>query len=250
MSEFRALGVWFHDGCAIDGDSCLKEEPSKSPTYFLLAVKDGFLCEDWEACLRKIKVTNKWTKLQFACRFHPGKEQLLRSCSMDACTVAIAILRDLVSQQDDLFGVSNRFAKVPRRGSSAGSVNMHTMALRNDFARLVVGALITFHDSKDSVWMGIMDDWKHQEDGIPEFADWDAAAVLMVLAACNGLTEAEIETCMKASYPEDPGLTLCPFYSLLSALSALCSLISALCSLLSALCSLLSAPCSVLGLLP
>jgi hypothetical protein len=200
--------VWYHDGCAIDGDSCLREEKSTSDTYFLLAMRDEFLCEDWETRLKKIKVTNKWSKLKFACRFQIGLEQILRSCSVDAPTVAISLLRELSRPGLDLFVATDKFAKIPRRGSWAQASFMQTMALRNDFARLVVGALITFRASTDNVWIGIIDAWRHIKDGIPDFADWDAAEVLVVLAACKGLSEEEIQECMKASYPADIAINL------------------------------------------
>jgi hypothetical protein len=201
-------GFWYHDGCGNDGDSCTRAEPSDSPTYFLLAVKDEFLREDWESNLGHIQVTNKWAKLQFACRFKPGKEQVLRSCSVDAITVVMVVLRELSRPEAKLFEVAGFFPGVTRRGSSGLSVKMQTMGLRNEFARLVVGALKVFSTSTESHWISIVGAWSHIADGFPEYVDWDAAEVLIVLQSCKHLTQSEVQQCINASYPDDQELTL------------------------------------------
>jgi hypothetical protein len=153
-------------------------------------------------------VTNKWAKLHFACRFQTGKEQVLRSCSVDAITVVMAVLRELSRPKAKLFEVAGFFSGISRRGSSGLSVKIQTKGLRDEFARLVVGALKIFSTSTESHWINMVGSWSHIADGFPEYADWDAAEVLNVLESCKHLTPAQVQQCLKASYPEDKELTL------------------------------------------
>jgi hypothetical protein len=201
-------GFWYHDGCSDNGESCVKEKASDSPVYFLLALKDEFLRADWKEQLSSIKVTNKWEKLQLACRFTPGQEQILRSCSVDGCTVIVALVRELCLPGVDIFEVAGKLSKTCRVGSKGVHVKLQTKALRDDFARLVVGALKVFHTSTEDTWKDIIDTWSNIPDGTPDYVDWDAAEVLSVLAACKDLTVAEIEQCLQASYPDFAGIDI------------------------------------------
>jgi hypothetical protein len=201
-------GFWYHDGCHMNGMSNCNDKASEHPTYFVVAIEGKMMVPDWELRIKNIKVTNKWTKLSLACRFNKDKAQVVRSCSVDACTVVIALMREVCVNEVEVFKIASGLTKPSRQGSTSELVRLQTSGLRNDFARLVVGVLKTFAKSKDEPWMSLNLAWDHIEDGYPEFADWDAAEVLVMIAACSNMQESTVQRCIQASYPLEQQLTL------------------------------------------
>jgi chemotaxis protein histidine kinase CheA len=192
-----------HDGCDPDGlpiDTTTDGWPSKARAYISINVEVGKLKRDWEEILLGLKIKITWEKLtNLARREHHSppdlNKQSVRSCSIDVVTFVAVALGELFEDAPTVLFTQQ--LPPPIENSKLKLCN----GLREDIARVVLGAVILYGADGEDDAPFCLRDWDAIQDGVPNDTDWDAFSVLDVLWSLHK-SKFTVEELMVASFPK------------------------------------------------